>query len=181
MNHQGTRTLETPRLVLRRFTPEDAPAMYANWASDPEVTKYLTWAPHTSPEVTAGLINLWCQQYQHPNHYQWCITLKGEDKAIGAISVVKEQEVISCAEVGYCLGRKWWHQGIMSEALQAVLSCLFDDGFLRVEAGHDVNNPHSGGVMKKCGMQFEGIHRHGGRNNQGLVDMAIYAMLAGDR
>lgn len=180
MNNRGTRTLETPRLVLRRFTLEDAPAMFANWASDPEVTKYLTWPTHTSADASAWVLNSWCQNYDKPNYYQWCITLKGEDEAIGNIAVVKEQEVISCAEVGYCLGRKWWHQGIMSEALQAVMACLFEDGYQRVEAGHDVNNPHSGGVMKKCGMQFEGIHRKAGKNNQGIVDMAIYARLADD-
>lgn len=52
MKHQGTKTIETPRLILRRFTLEDAPAMYRNWASDPEVTKFLTWPTHASEEVS---------------------------------------------------------------------------------------------------------------------------------
>ena len=43
MNKTGTRTLETHRLILRPFTEEDAEDMYRNWASDPEVTKFLTW------------------------------------------------------------------------------------------------------------------------------------------
>lgn len=181
MNNRGTRTLETSRLVLRRFTPEDAPAMFANWASDPEVTKYLTWPTHTSADITAWVVNSWCQNYAQPNYYHWCITLKGKDEAIGDIAVVEQKEIISCAEVGYCLGRKWWHQGIMSEALQAVMTCLFEDGYQRVEAGHDVSNPHSGDVMKKCGMRYEGTHRKAGKNNQGIVDMALYAMLVEDR
>ena len=46
LRHSGTRTIETDRLILRRFTVEDAPAMYSNWASDPEVTRFLTWQPH---------------------------------------------------------------------------------------------------------------------------------------
>lgn len=181
MNHHGTRTLQTPRLTLRPFTPADAPAMFANWASDPEVTKYLTWPGHASVDITAWVVNSWCEQYTQPNYYQWAITLQGTDEPIGSIAVVHQEEIISAAEVGYCLGRKWWHQGIMSEALQAVLTCLFEDGFQRIEAGHDVNNPHSGGVMKKCGMKFEGIHRKAGKNNQGIVDMAIYAILADDK
>ena len=52
MKHQGTKTIETPRLILRRFTLEDAPAMYRNWASDPEVTKFLTWPAHSSVEIS---------------------------------------------------------------------------------------------------------------------------------
>lgn len=52
MNHLGTKRLETDRLVLRRFVPEDAADMYRNWASDPEVTKFLTWPPHSSVEVS---------------------------------------------------------------------------------------------------------------------------------
>ena len=43
MEHKGTVTLETPRLILRRLTLADAEPMYRNWASDPGVTKFLTW------------------------------------------------------------------------------------------------------------------------------------------
>lgn len=52
MNHLGTKTLESDILLLRRFTIDDAGAMYENWAGDPEVTKYLTWPTHTSVEVS---------------------------------------------------------------------------------------------------------------------------------
>ena len=53
MNHLGTKRIETPRLALRRFTLEDAQPMFDNWASDPEVTKYLSWPTHDSVEVSA--------------------------------------------------------------------------------------------------------------------------------
>ena len=52
LQHKGTQLLETPRLMLRKFTMDDAQVMYENWASDPEVTKFLTWPPHNSVEVT---------------------------------------------------------------------------------------------------------------------------------
>ena len=64
MNHQGTKTLETPRLILRRLTMEDAPAMYRNWASVPEVTKYLTWPTHSSVEVSVQVLLDWTAQYE---------------------------------------------------------------------------------------------------------------------
>jgi len=62
--HKGTQTIETPRLILRRFTPYDAPAMFRNWASDPEVTKYLTWPTHQNMNVTASVLQDWVNSYQ---------------------------------------------------------------------------------------------------------------------
>ena len=63
MTHKGTVTIKTPRLILRRFRVEDAPAMYANWASDPRVTDFLTWQPHTDVSVTKTLLEGWVASY----------------------------------------------------------------------------------------------------------------------
>lgn len=59
MNKAGTQKIETQRLILRRFKIEDADDMYNNWASDPEVTRYLTWPVHSSVEVTKNLLTEW--------------------------------------------------------------------------------------------------------------------------
>lgn len=59
MKHCGTQRIETDRLILRRYVIEDADAMYKNWASDSEVTKFLTWQPHSSVEVSWGIIENW--------------------------------------------------------------------------------------------------------------------------
>ncbi len=56
MKHCGTQTLETKRLILRRFTVRDADAMYTNWASDPEVTRYLTWPAHAGVETSRAVL-----------------------------------------------------------------------------------------------------------------------------
>ena len=76
MRHLGTITLETPRLLLRRFTPVDAQAMYENWAADPEVTKFLTWPAHESPAVIAAVLKDWVDSYRQPDFYQWAIVPK---------------------------------------------------------------------------------------------------------
>ncbi len=65
MKHCGTRRLETERLILRRFENEDACAMYQNWASDDEVTKYLMWPTHASPEVSRNVIKDWINSYSN--------------------------------------------------------------------------------------------------------------------
>lgn len=73
-----------------------------------------------------------------------------------SISIVKINDDIDEIQMGYCIGQKWWHQGYTSEALEAVIRFAFTElGANRVAAIHNVQNPHSGGVMQKCGMQKE--------------------------
>ncbi len=182
MQHLGTVTLETERLVLRRFRLDDAQAMYDNWASDPEVTKFLTWPAYKSVEDARNILNLWLPEYEKPDFYQWAIEWKALGQPIGSISVVEHNDRVESAHIGYCLGKNWWHQGIMTEALQAVLDFLFDQvGVNRVEALHDASNPHSGAVMAKCGMQYEGTLRQSVRGNQGLYDACWYGLLKEER
>ncbi len=183
MKHCGTQRLETDRLILRRFTTEDADAMYKNWASDAEVTRYLTWPTHSGVEVSRHIVKDWVNSYADENYYQWAVVLKSNgDEPIGSIAAVDMKENISMVHIGYCIGRSWWHQGITSEALKAVMDFFFDVvGVNRIEARHDPRNPHSGDVMKKCGMQYEGTLRSSDWNNQGICDACYYALLKSER
>ena len=183
MNHIGTQYIETDRLILRRFELSDAPAMFANWASDDEVTKYLTWPSHADVSVTEGILGQWVPQYEKDDYYNWAIILKEHgSQPVGNINVAHWSEDREAPEIGYCMGRRWWHRGIMSEALGAVLDFLFERvGVEQIVALHDTNNPHSGGVMRKCGMAFDGVREKAGKNNQGVVDMARYVLKASDR
>lgn len=182
MKHLGTKPIETNRLILRPFVPEDAQAMYKNWASDPEVTKYLTWPTHDSLEVSQWVVNDWVSHYGEDDYYQWAIVPKDLGQPIGSIAVVSQNDRVRKAEIGYCIGKNWWHRGYMSEALSAVIAFLFDQVDMnRVEARHDPNNPHSGAVMRKCGMTFEGTYRQSDWNNQGICDTSVYAILKEDR
>lgn len=178
LTHKGTHTIETPRLILRRARMEDARPMFDNWASDPEVTKFLTWPAYESADTANIILKIWIEQYEKDDFYQWMIVLKEIDQPIGSISVVNSNDAVAKAEIGYCIGRKWWHKGIMSEALKAVMDYLFAEvGMNRIEAKHDPNNPNSGGVMKKCGMKYEGTTRESDRNNQGICDSVHYSIL----
>ena len=182
MKKTGTRRIETHRLILRPFRTEDAEDMFENWASDPEVTRFLTWPAHSSVEVTRGLLTAWIPQYEDGGFFNWAIELKETGSVIGSIAVVKLEEAIGSAEIGYCLGRKFWGRGIMPEALRAVMEELFDAAeVLRITAGHDVNNPRSGRVMEKAGMKKEAVLRGSGINNQGICDMALYAAFREDQ
>ena len=178
----GTQTIETDRLILRRFTIDDAEDMYNNWASDPEVTKFLTWPTHSSVDVSRYVLNDWVPHYEEGDFFNWAMELKENGQVIGNISVVEVKERTEAADMGYCMGRAYWGRGLMPEALKAVMDYLFDVvGLNRVAACHDVNNPKSGRVMDKAGMKREGILRGAGRNNRGICDEVWHSMIRSDR
>jgi ribosomal-protein-alanine N-acetyltransferase len=181
LTHKGTQTIETSRLILRRAVREDAQPMFRNWASDSEVTKYLTWPAHGSISVSETVIGSWLVEYEKDSYYQWMIVLKELKEPIGSISVVRQNDCTAEAEIGYCIGRHWWHRGIVAEALSAVIAYLFTEvGMNRVAARHDPNNPNSGAVMRKCGMKYEGTTHASDRNNQGICDADLYAIARED-
>ena len=92
LNHKGTKTLETNRLILRRAYVADAEPMFRNWASDPEVTKYLTWPTYEKVETAHQILDLWSKEYEKPDYYQWMIVLKELGEPIGSISVVRQND-----------------------------------------------------------------------------------------
>ncbi|MDR0883427.1 MAG: GNAT family N-acetyltransferase [Oscillospiraceae bacterium] len=181
MTHKGTVALETERLILRRFTLEDANAAHKNWFSDPDVAMYMRWDAHTDISQTQEFIRLFVGSYEKPDFYRWAITLKQDGQAIGAIGFQIDSEYDGVADVSYTLCKAFWHQGIVSEALKEVLRfALLEVGVNRVEAFHAVSNPASGRVMQKAGMILEGHARQKYRSHRGLEDSDLYAILAED-
>ena len=181
MEHKGTKRLQTERLILRPFEAADGPAMYRNWCADPDVTRYLTWPCHGSEEVSCFLADLWAKEAEKPDTYQWAIVPKALGQPIGSLAVVSHYDPIAQCELGYCIGKAWWGQGLMTEEVKgAIRYLILEVGMNRVEARHDTHNPASGRVMQKAGMAFEGVQRQAGRNNTGVCDIAVYAILAQD-
>ena len=178
MNHMGTVRIETNRLILRRFTIKDGGVMYKNWASEDEVTKYLTWQTHASVDVTRKVLEDWISKYNEPDYYNWAIVLKEIGEPIGNIAAGKLDDEKASAFLGWCLGTRWWGQGIMPEAARAVLQYLFMEvEYNRIAAKHDSENVKSGRVMQKIGMTREGTFRASGKNNRGIVDEVYYSIL----
>ncbi|WP_314063811.1 GNAT family protein [uncultured Vagococcus sp.] len=171
------KTLETPRLQLRKMTPADSAEVFQNWTSSEVVAKYLTWAPHSSVEVTKDYLT-----FEEKNREEgWGIVLKETNQLIGNIAVIDNKPKIKTKTIGYVLGEKFWNYGYMSEALTEVINFLFETTDVnRIEAEHDIKNPGSGRVMEKSGMIFEGVLRKSGFNNQGIVDVAVYSILRSD-
>jgi RimJ/RimL family protein N-acetyltransferase len=147
----------TPRLTLRPPRLTDADSIYEEYATDPEVTRYLIWSPHTSIEDTrAFLATRFVERGERPEE-SLVITLTGVDRAIGMIGYRHNGHK---ADIGYVLGRKHWGRGIMTEAGRAVVERLFAiPGVRRVWATCDVDNIGSARVLEKIGMTREGILR----------------------
>ena len=180
MNHLGTVTIETKRLILRRFVEADAAAAFYNWENDVKVTEFLRWPAKESIEAARSVLNDWINNYQNNDFYQWAITLKENgDEPIGTISVVDQNDQLNIVHIGYCIGRKWWNRGITSEAFAGIIPFLFDEAKVnRIESQHDPRNLNSGKVMMKCGLKYEGTLRQADYSNQGIVDAAMYSLLA---
>ena len=170
MRHAGTQEIETPRLLLRQLLPQDAEMMYTNWASDPEVTRWLRWEPHKNVAETRELLTAWATLYPNPDYYQWAIVEKATGQVFGSISLCNSllgepQQKAEWPgfdlsegiwEPGYCIGRNWWNKGYTTEALQAVV----DDWFTRTDGlwlacCHAAGNPASGRVMEKAGFVYD--------------------------
>ena len=177
MKHQGTKPLQTERLLLRRLTTADAEEMYETWAKDRRVTEFLTWPPHASPEATKKVLEAWEKEYEKDDYYQWGMVYEG--RLIGSISVVRIQDQSEWAELGYCMGYDFWGKGLMTEGARAVIDFLFSEvGANRIAIAHAVRNPASGRVAEKCGMTREGILREHFKSSKGeYLDIAVWSLL----
>lgn len=181
MEHKGTIQIETERLLLRQFTTNDIQPSFDNWTSDGKMTEFLRWQTHQAIADTERVLKDWIGNYKRKSFYQWAIALKETDEPIGTISVVDMDERTGKVHIGYCIGSKWWNKGYTSEAFANIIPFFFHDVKVnRIESQHDPNNPNSGKVMKKCGLSFEGVMRKADWSNKGIVDAAMYGLLAED-
>lgn len=179
MSFKGTVTLETDRLILRKFQSGDEYSMFKNYCNDERVCEYLTWAPHKTVENTRIFLNGCCiDKYNSGLIYKWAIVLKETNEVIGAIDVVDIKMEKLKVSLGYVLGYDYWGKGYMPEACKKVVDYLFEEGFKRIEAWHHIDNPKSGRVMQKVGMTHEGTLKKFDMDKNGvLCDMEMYAIV----
>jgi len=150
--------IQTARLRLTPPRREDAPAVFAAYASDPVATRYLTWRPYTEAGPLAEFLQARADDWARDSgHYAYLIRLIETDEVVGSIGFILEN---GRATFGYVLGRKHWGRGYMTEALRALLDWTdAQPEIFRAWAFCDVDNPASARVMEKAGMVREGILR----------------------
>lgn len=153
MKHAGTQTIETERLILRRFTADDAADLLQNWAADPNVQHEYGEPVYDTPEAVRGLLAQYLAGYARPDFYRWAIEEKESGQNIGMIAFCKIWEDCKTAEIEYCIGADFWGHGYAGESLAAVIAYTFEHtGFTKLEAYHRAANPKSGRVLEKSAM-----------------------------
>jgi [ribosomal protein S5]-alanine N-acetyltransferase len=150
--------LRTLRLRLRRPRPQDAEGAFQRYASDPEVTRYLSWPTHRSLDDTRAFLRFAEQGWNSGTSLPYMIERLSDGLLLGSTGLTAEAE--RCFSTGYVLARDAWGQGYASEALAAMLDLAFARPDVnRVYALCDCEHRASARVMEKCGMQLEG-RRH---------------------
>jgi [ribosomal protein S5]-alanine N-acetyltransferase len=173
-------SIETDRLLLRKITLNDAKDMF-EYAADPEVSEYTTWSTHASIDDTKYFIKSLIKMYKRRELVDWGIEHKAEKKFIGTCGYVEWSMTHSRAEIGYALSNKYWNQGYMSEAVNAIMDFGFREMLLnRIEAKCKLNNIASARVMEKVGMQLEGILRQQLFVKGRYWDLKLYSILRDD-
>ncbi len=167
----------TERLYLRMVEKSDAPALF-EIKSDAELTARYGRRPHTNLEQTSRWVNELLGDYKEHKGLFWCITLKGNNTAIGSFTLWNLDLDSYMAELGYELNRKYWGRGIMNEALSYLVNWAFSTmGLNRMEACPLKKNLPSVKLLEKLGFHFEGNLRERVYFNGEFNDQLYYSIL----
>ena len=155
MNRTGAQMLETDRLLLRRWEESDVESLF-KYASDPDVGPICGWPPHQSEEESLLVIR---KVLSGPECYAIC--LKEDQRAIGCIELRLKGSTDMTdrddeCELGYWLGKPFWGQGMMPEAVREMLRHAFEDiGMTKVWCGYFEGNTKSKRVQEKAGFRYQ--------------------------
>ena len=172
--------ITTDQLVCRQITTADAPILHQYW-SDSDVTEYMSLEPFKNIEETLDMIALLNSLPENKEGIRWAITRKGDNRALGTCGFHNSKPEHFRVEMGYELGKEYWGQGIMTEALTAILDYGFKHmDYNRVEAFVNYGNMRSTGILEKLGFQREGILREYEYNRGKFVNQYCYSLLKSD-
>ena len=172
MDFANTPTLETERLILRKFTENDIEALFDIY-KDRDVNTYLPWFPLKSlDEAKVFFKERYLEVYNQPCGYKYAICLKSDNIPIGYVNVSMDDS----HDLGYGLRKEFWHKGIVSEASKAVIEQVKKDGLLYITATHDIKNLRSGKVMKQSGMSYKYSYEEQWHPKNILVTFRMYQL-----
>lgn len=144
--------IETKRLILRPITLDDAEACFS-WNSDERVTKFMSYSTLTDIRQTIDWIK---STLVEKNEWNWAFVLKEGNRVIGTGSIGPDDNMKGYWGIGYNLHYDYWHYGYCTEAMKAIINFAHKElGVNKICADHAVDNPASGRVMEKCGLEFD--------------------------
>lgn len=177
----GTKLIDTNRLILRKITMNDSNDLFINWGSDIKTNEFLTFKCHESEDTTKKMINYWLKKYQN-NGYEWGIVLKDTNEMIGIISADTSYKY-STIEIGYSISSKYWNNGYTTEAIKEIINYLFKEcNYKIIEAIIPSDNIASIKVAEKCDMKLEATlkDRYKDKINGKICNLLIYSIFNND-
>lgn len=168
--------LETKRLRMRFANESDTRAIFLNINNDKEVLKYyLDKYLEKEEDMTLNKVIKYCLDNQR---YYFVIELKATNEVIGVIHECSTpSEIFDSSEIGYAIGRKYWNQGYMTEALKEMIKFILSTGAHKVVVSHLVGNEASKRVIEKCGLIFEGRRKEEIHYHEQYWDVDYYYLL----
>ena len=177
MNSKTLPIINTERLLLRWIAEDDTDALYDVF-SDPQVMRYWSTPPLADRQAAAKLRREIADGNETDTMLKWGVALRDSNHLIGTTTLFNVSLDNGRAELGYAMGRAHWGKGYMHEALQALLSHVFEAMQLRrLEADVDPRNTASIRTLERLGFQREGFLRERWHVNGEIQDALFYGLL----
>ncbi len=178
LTHIGTHTIETERLILRRFEYSDNETMLKNWIADEKIQSLYSEPVYTTKEEVKQLLDKYIHSYEKDDYYRWAIIEKDTDECIGQIAYFLVDSKNHFAEIEYCIGADFQCRGYATEAAKAVIAYGFNKINLnKVQICTKTINAPSKRVIEKCGLTYEGTLRDYFYMNGTYVGRLYFSML----
>ncbi len=160
LNHIGTQTIETERLLLRRFAYTDDDAMLKYWIADEKVQSMYSEPVYSTKEAVKELLDSYISSYERADYYRWAIIDRETGACIGQIAFFLVDSKNHFAEIEYCIGSDFQCRGYATEATKAIIKYGFEQIHLhKIQICTKTINKPSKRVIEKCGFTYEGTLR----------------------
>ena len=116
LTHIGTKTIETERLILRRFEYTDDDAMLKNWVADEKIQSLYSEPVYSTKAEVKGLLDKYIGSYEREDYYRWAVIEKASGECIGQIAYFLVDSKNHFAEIEYCIGSAFQCKGYATEA-----------------------------------------------------------------
>ena len=177
MDWEKLPTIDAPRLSLRAVTDGDVDDFFDVY-SNVEVMRYWSTPPLPNREAARDQITEIHEGFKNQQLLKWAIALRSNDKLIGSVTLFHPDFTHRRVELGYALGRPFWGNGYMQEALNATLNYAFNVlNFHRIEADVDPRNAASIRTLERLGFQREGYLRERWHVGGEIQDAIFYGLL----
>lgn len=179
LTHAGTVTIETERLILRRFEYSDIDSMLRNWIAD-EQTQWDYGEPfYSTADAVRNLFDTkYIISYSRDDYYRWAVIEKASGECIGQIAYYKVDSDNRNGEIEYVIGPAFQGKGYATEMTRAVIAFGFEEiNFHRVEICCRTLNEASRRVIEKCGLTYEGTVRDCFWRKDHYEDKRVYSIL----